>query len=122
MQYNFNPQGHFAYTRVSEIRIRYGADRIPVINFTIQQAMVDGADKVRHTDRDPIGKGPVSALQLPASVPAVNEATGEHIPGQEVTLASLQLGLSSYTRWVLDQENKPVDGALTDEGTNPATE
>lgn len=105
MIYNFDPRGHKAYTRVKQISIDYGDDRIPVVRFTIQQAVLDGDGKVRHTDRTPISKGPVSALNLPPSVPTINEATGEHIPGKTINLADLQLGLASYVRWVLDQES-----------------
>lgn len=111
MQYNFDPRGHMAYTRVKNVTIDYGSDRIPVVRFIIQQAVIDGAGRVRHTDATPIGKGPVSAMSLPPEVPAVNEATGDLIPGQVARLADLQLGLASYTRWVLDQENKPAEPA-----------
>ena len=109
MQYNFDPRGHKAYTRTKEITIRYGDDRIPVVSFVIQQAIVDGLGQVRHTDRTPISKGPVSAINLPPSVPAVNEATGELIAGKTVSLADGQVVLASDIRWVLDQENKSAE-------------
>jgi hypothetical protein len=109
MEYNHDPRDHKAYTRVKGISIDYGADRIPVVRFTIQQAVIDGSGRVRHTDATPIGKGPISAINLPATVPAVDEATGQLIDGKTVSMADLQQGLASYTRWVLDQENKPTD-------------
>lgn len=108
MQYNFDPRGHKAYTRVKQITIDYGDDRIPVVRFVIQQAVLDGDGKVRHTDRVAMVKGPVTGVQLPMSIPAVNEATGEYIAGKSVDLPTLQLSLASYVRWVLDQENKPA--------------
>jgi hypothetical protein len=108
MIYNFDPRNHNAYTRVKGISISYGPDRIPSVSFVIQQAVIDGGGRVRHTDATPIEKGPVSALSLPPSVPVVNEFTGD-LTESTVTLASLQSALASYARWILDQENKPAE-------------
>ncbi len=120
MKYNFDPRKHQAYTRVKQIGIVYGADRIPMVSLTIQQAVVDGQGRVRHTDATPITKGPISALALPASVPAVDESTGGFVTGKTVTLADLQACLASFARHILDAEDAPpppaADVQLSDEG------
>jgi hypothetical protein len=118
--YNFNPDGHMPYTRVPHIEIAYGDDQIPRISITIAQAIVDGAGQVRHTDRTRITKGPISALSLPATVPAMNEATGEPIPGETVSLANLQKGLYSYVRAIIALESAPAVQA--EQPTEQATE
>ena len=121
--YNFDPRAHMAYTRVPNIAIAYGDDQVPRISITIAQAIVDGAGQVRHTDRTHITKGPISALSLPATVPAMNEATGEPIPGETVSLANLQKGLYSYVRAIIALESAPAVQAeqATEQPTDGAT-
>lgn len=108
MPRNYDTTNHKPFPDIIEAVVRYNAAGVQSIEYTEQDAVLDGEGKVRHLSSGTV-RYVLDMSKISEPVDCVDLQTGAVIPGMTATSSRLQLDLMAFIR--ADQRRRDAETA-----------